>query len=105
MLKHVLHFVFGPHSFEILAFFLAAAGIAFALSSDRADVMKAHWFFGAAFLLTLGRVTHMLLTWKAESGTRYIFSFVLFGVIGLGWVVIYDWVDKKLEKLSRPNQT
>src|SRR6266446_372229 len=104
MLKTLLSWIFWPHIFEIVAFFLAATGLALALSSDRDDVMKAHWFFGAAFLLSLGRVAHMMLTWKAESNVRYLSSFALFGIIGLSWIVLYDWVDKKLENMLSPVQ-
>jgi len=102
MLKRVLHFVFGPHTFEVVAFFLAAMGIAFALSSDRDDVVKANWFLGAAFLLALGRAAHLMLTWKATPPSRYVLSFLLFGAIGVGWVVVYDWANGKLQKLDKP---
>ena len=100
VLNRALHFIFGPHTFEVLAFFLAAAGIAFALSSDRDDVVKANWFLGAAFLLALGRSAHLMLTWKETPPPRYVLSFLLFGAIGVGWVIVYDWVGGKLQKLE-----
>jgi hypothetical protein len=83
-----------------LAFFLAATGVALALSPDREDVSKAHWFFGAAFLLALGRTIHLVSTWKETTSLRYGLSFVLFGAIGLGWIVVYDWVNGKVHKLD-----
>src|SRR5712691_11157761 len=100
MFARLLRFIFGPHTFEIVAFFLAATGVSFALSADGEDVVKAHWFFGAAFLLSLGRVAHLVLTWREASSVRYVLSFFLFGAIGLGWVLTYDWVQKKADKLA-----
>jgi hypothetical protein len=100
MPKQVLNFIFGPHGFELLAFFAAATGLALALSSDKEDVMKAHWFLGAAFLLAFGRIAHMLLTWKAEQGARYLISFILFGAVGMSWALVYDWVNGKVQRMG-----
>ena len=42
MLKKIAHFVFGPHTFEVVALFLAGLGVGFGLASDKEDIVKAH---------------------------------------------------------------
>lgn len=100
-LKRLLEFVVSPHFFELVAFALGAAALSFALSPDREDVLKAHWFFGAAFLLAIGRVAHLMFTWKETGFARYFLAFALFGLIGFAWIAIYDWTEGKLAKLEK----
>src|SRR4051812_28782824 len=90
----VAEFVFGPHTFEVAAVFFAGAGIALALSADPADVLKAHLLFAFAFLLTAGRIAHLLVTHR-DWAFRPALGFVLFGALGAGWCAVYMWVEAK----------
>lgn len=100
MINRMIQFIFGPHSFEVAALFFAATGIALALSSDRDDIVKAHWFFGVAFLLAFGRAAQFIIVWKDGSFAKYALSFVLFGAVGMGWILVQDWVNAKAHKLD-----
>jgi len=94
--------MFSPHVFEVLAFFLAALGVALAFSAGRNDVRLAHWLFAGAFLLAYGRAAQGLLGWKIPAGTRYAVAFLVFGSIGIGWLAVYNWVEHKATKLDPP---
>ena len=71
------------------------------LAAEKADIVKAHYFFAAAALLSAGRIAHLLLTWKLESPwARYSIAFVLFGSVSAFWLVTFDWVQGKLDHIS-----
>src|ERR1700686_3042143 len=101
--REMLGWLISPHVFEVAALFIAGIGVALALSSERGDVTKAHYFFAAAFLLTFGRVAQLLLQWHESEANKYIATFFLFGSLGVAWLAVYVWVDNKLSRV--PTET
>jgi len=100
MFKPFLGWLFGPHVFEIMAFFLAATGVAFMLAPTREDMVRAHWFFGAAFVFLVGRVAHWLITVHNPPIPKVILAALMFAGIGAGWIYMYQVVQDRLAKLE-----
>src|SRR5437660_534757 len=105
MWRSVLGWAFGPHIFELVAFFLAAIGVAMALAPEREDIARAHWFFGAAFIFVLGRIIHWLVTLHDSVWPRPVIALLLFALVGGSWMIVYEWVDGKLRKADAAHAT
>jgi len=97
MLTAAIKLLFSAHVFEIAAIGSAGFGVSFALAPERSDVHKAHYFFMAATILTLGRVAQFISTWEHQpKGLKYAALFVAWGVTGVAWLATYQWVEGKL---------
>lgn len=92
----VLHWLFGPHMFDVGAIACVGIGVGMALSSDPKDISAALWFFGIAAVLAAGRAGHWLVTEDSPPLPKPILAVVLFGAIGALWIISYSWTHNKL---------
>lgn len=102
MFKQFIGWIFSPHVFEVMAFFLAAVGVAFMLAPTAEDIAHANWFFGAAFIFIIGRVAHWLITMRHSPIPKAFLAPILLAAIGVGWVAMYRVVQNRLTKIEPP---
>lgn len=97
-IQPLLHWLFGPHFFDVGAVLCVGIALAMALSSDPKDVSRALWLFGIAALLAIGRAGHWLVTEGSPPLPKPLLAAVLFGAIGFLWISAHIWASSKLPK-------
>ncbi len=95
MFWRLLRWIFSSHVFKVAALFLAAVGVAMGLAPNKDDILRAHWFFGAAFVLAAGRIAYWLMSEQSLT-PKPIIAAVSFALIGGSWMAVYQWVEAKL---------
>lgn len=95
----ILHWLFGPHFFDVGAILCIGIGVAMALSSDPKDVSAALWFFAIAALLAFGRAGHWIATTDSLPLPKAAMAFLLAGAIGACWYIAHSWTQSKLAVL------
>ncbi len=95
-IQPLLHWLFGPHMFDVGAVLCISIGLGLALSTDPRDIAASQWFFGIAAILAMGRAGHWLVTEDSLPLPKPVLAAVLFGVIGSLWITTYSWAHGKL---------
>jgi hypothetical protein len=97
MFRRFLRWLFSGHVFEIAALFFAAIGVSMGLAPDKEDILRAHWFFGIAFVLAAGRLAYWLIS-EQTIKPKPLIAAVCFAVVGGSWMAVYQWVESKVPK-------